>query len=320
MQTFADKNTDVIMSKTLTENRGQGLTLIDDVDSVTRLVKLAMARNDDARSRQIIDAFVEHAHAFLREVRLTDQEFEQGLQFIGEVGQANTASHNEVVLASDVLGLSTLVTVLNTVTEDGRTPGALLGPFYRGNAPACEPGQTIACDSTPGVPLFMSGTVRDVHGNVLADARVDVWQASPVGLYENQDPDQPDKNLRGLFCTDEHGRYRIRSIRPAGYPVPVHGPVGRLLALQKRHPYRPAHVHFIVSAPGHETLVAQVFADDSEYLETDVVFGVQRALVGHFESHEGTFPWGEGSGAYFTLDFDFTLVAGVPTYPTPPIA
>ena len=309
------------MNKTLTENRGQGLKLIDDDASVTSLVKLAMANNDNARLKQIVDAFVDHAHAFLREVKLTDQEFEQGLRFIGAVGQANTDTHNEVVLAADVLGISTLVTVLNTASQGARTPGALLGPFYRGNAPEFELGANIACDATPGVPLFMSGTVRDIDGKPLANALLDVWQASPVGLYDNQDPNQPDKNLRGQFRTDNQGRYRIRSVRPAGYPVPVHGPIGALLAIQHRHPYRPAHVHFIVSATGHETLVAQVFADDSEYLESDVVFGVQRDLVGHFEWHEsGPPPWTDSAGPFYTLDFDFTLVRGTPTYPTPPIA
>jgi protocatechuate 3,4-dioxygenase beta subunit len=309
------------MNTTLTENRGEGLRLIDDAASVTPIVKAAMALNDDPRLKQIVDAFVDHAHAFLREVKLTDQEFERGLQFIAAVGQANTDSHNEVVLAADVLGISTLVTVLNTTGQGDRTPGALLGPFYRGNAPECEVGADIARDGTPGVPLFMRGVVRDTTGKPLANALLDVWQASPVGLYDNQDPNQPDKNLRGQFRTDEHGRYEIRSVRPAGYPVPVHGPIGKLLAMQHRHPYRPAHVHFIVSAADHDTLVAQVFADDSEYLETDVVFGVQRGLVGHFEWHEdGAFPWGDGAGPHYTLDFDFTLAAGTPTYPTPPIA
>jgi protocatechuate 3,4-dioxygenase beta subunit len=149
---------------------------------------------------------------------------------------------------------------------------------------------------------------------------VDVWQASPVGLYENQDPEQPDMNLRGRFRTDTDGYFRFRSVRPAGYPIPTHGPVGVLLDKQHRHPYRPAHIHFVVIAEGYETLVSQVFADDSEYLGSDVVFGVIRSLVGTFELHEdGNAPDADVSGPYYTLGYEFVLAEGTPTYPTPPI-
>ena len=295
-------------------------SIVDDAGSITEVVLAAMSRTDDARLKQIIDALVRHAHAFFREVQLTDREFEQGIEFVKAIGQATVDNHNEVVLCADVLGFSTLVTLLNTVDKTNRTPGALLGPFYRGNSPDYGNGESIVAEGSPGAPLFVRGHVVDSARRPIANARVDVWQASPVGLYENQDPDQPDTNLRGSFRTDAHGYFRFRSVRPAGYPVPTHGPVGALLAKQHRHPYRPAHIHFVVVAEGHETLVSQVFADDSEYLGSDVVFGVNRSLVGKFAMHDdGRAPDADVTGPYYTLEYDFVLAEGTSTCPTPPI-
>jgi protocatechuate 3,4-dioxygenase beta subunit len=228
--------------------------------------------------------------------------------------------HNEVVLCADVLGFSTLVTLLNTVDRSNRTPGALLGPFYRGHSPEYADGATIVAEGSPGAPLFVKCRVINTDGKPVKNAMVDVWQASPVGLYENQDPDQPDMNLRGRFHTDAEGYFRFRSVRPAGYPVPTHGPVGRLLEHQHRHPYRPAHIHFVVIAEGYDTLISQVFADDSEYLGSDVVFGVNRSLVGRFAAHEdGKAPASDVTGLYYTLEYEFVVAEGTPTYPTPPI-
>jgi len=295
-------------------------SIVDDPDAITEVVLAAMKRTDNPRLKQIVDAVVRHAHAFFREVQLTDQEFEKGLEFVKAIGQATVDDHNEVVLCADVLGFSTLVTLLNTVDRSNRTPGALLGPFYRGNSPEYADGATIVDEGSPGAPLFVKCRVVDTAGKPVKGAMVDVWQASPVGLYENQDPDQPDMNLRGRFHTDADGYFRFRSVRPAGYPVPTHGPVGRLLEHQHRHPYRPAHIHFVVIAEGYDTLISQVFADDSEYLGSDVVFGVNRALVGKFAAHEdGKAPVSDVSGEYYTLEYEFVVAEGTPTYPTPPI-
>jgi catechol 1,2-dioxygenase len=295
-------------------------SIVDDPDAITEVVLAAMKRTDNPRLKQSVDAVVRHAHAIFREVQLTDQEFEKGLEFVKANGQATVDDHNEVVLCADVLGFSTLVTLLNTVDRSNRTPGALLGPFYRGNSPEYADGATIVDEGSPGAPLFVKCRVVDTAGKPVKGAMVDVWQASPVGLYENQDPDQPDMNLRGRFHTDADGYFRFRSVRPAGYPVPTHGPVGRLLEHQHRHPYRPAHIHFVVIAEGYDTLISQVFADDSEYLGSDVVFGVNRALVGKFAAHEdGKAPVSDVSGEYYTLEYEFVVAEGTPTYPTPPI-
>ncbi|WP_156992351.1 dioxygenase family protein [Paraburkholderia oxyphila] len=279
-----------------------------------------MSGTRDPRLKEIVDALVEHCHAFLKQERLTDAEFEQGLAFLRAVGQACNERHNEVVLLADVLGFSTLVALLNSADASGRTPGALLGPFYRGGSPEYANGQCIACEDSTGAPLFVHARVLDTSGRPVPNATVDVWQASPVGLYENQDESQPEHNLRGRFRTAEDGAFNFRSVRPAGYPVPVDGPVGVLLAAQERHPYRPAHLHFAIFAEGHATLVSQVFADDSDHLDSDVVFGVNRRLVGKFEHHEaGSGPHSEQRDVYYTLDFDFILAEGTPTFPTPPI-
>jgi catechol 1,2-dioxygenase len=294
--------------------------IIDTEASVTPIVLEALSRSDDPRFREIIAAVVTHVHALIREVNLTQDEFDAALRFIGAIGQANTDSHNEVVLAADVLGISTLVALRNNPQEHGQTAAALLGPFWRLNAPDCYCGESIARSDTPGMPMFVRGQVRDIHGKPIVGAVVDVWQASPVGMYENQDPEQEEMNLRGKFRTDANGNYHFNSVRPAGYPVPTHGPVGGLLKTLKRHPMRPAHIHFMVSAPGFKTLITQVFSDDSEYLESDVVFGVTKPLVGHFKRHEDNSSAFPGmKPPFYSLDYDFVLQEGEQTFPEPPI-
>ncbi|MEW9586175.1 dioxygenase [Paraburkholderia sp. DGU8] len=295
-------------------------SIVTDAASVTGIVLAAMENTANPRLKEIVQALVRHAHAFLNEVKLTDDEFEEGLDFIRQVGLTCTDSHNEVVLLADVLGLSTLVKVLNNSAHEERTGGALLGPFYREGSPRYEHGDSIVQRTALGSPLYVSGQVLDTNREPIRNARVDVWQASPVGLYENQDPEQPEMNLRGHFLTDAQGNFNFRSVRPAGYPVPTHGPVGDLLRIQRRHPYRPAHLHFVVVAQGYSTLISQIFADDAEYLDSDVVFGVTRDLVGKFERHEsGTGPNADAQEPYYTLECSFVLGEGVSTYPTPPI-
>ncbi len=284
-------------------------------ESLLPLVLRAMQATPDARLRDLLSGLVTHLHDFVREHQVTEPEFERAVAFLVGIGQATGPTKNEVILASDLLGISTLVALQNNPAGEAGTEShaALLGPFWRAEAPECQLGDNIARAGTPGTPLEVRGTVHGAEGQALAGAVVDVWQASPVGLYENQDPSQPDMNLRGQFRTDAAGRYHFRSVRPAGYPVPTDGPCGELLRAQRRQPCRPAHLHFMVSSPGHKVLVTQVFADDSEHLQSDPVFGVTAALVGHFRLAE------EDGRPLALLDHDFHLVRGEPVFPHPPI-
>lgn len=287
------------------------MNIVTTPESVLQIALQAMERTPDPRLRSVMAALTRHLHAFVREVELSEDEFERALEFLVAIGQASGETKNEVVLAADLLGVSTLVALLNNQDPQGESPAALLGPFWRANAPVCDCGESIARSETPGVPLEVAGTVHDAAGRPIADATLDVWQASPVGLYENQDPAQQDMNLRGRFQTDAEGRFHFRSVRPAGYPVPTDGPCGDLLRAQLRHPNRPAHLHFMVSKPGHKVLVTQVFADDDENLESDPVFGVTRQLIGRFEPQHG--------GQHATLQYDFVLEPGEMKFPRPPI-
>ena len=287
------------------------MNIVTTPDSVLPIALDAMARTPNPRLREVIASLTRHLHAFVQEVKLSEEEFEQALDFIVAIGQATGEKKNEVVLAADILGISTLVALQNNQDPQGESPSALLGPFWRANAPDCACGDSIARSGTPGVPLFVSGVVRDGQGRPLADAMVDVWQASPVGLYENQDPTQENMNLRGRFRTDAEGRYHFQSVRPAGYPVPVDGPCGVLLKSQRRHPNRPAHLHFMVSKPGFKVLVSQVYADDDENLESDPTFGVTRRLIGRYAL--------QPDGQSATLAYDFQLEPGETKFPRPPI-
>ena len=287
------------------------MNIVTTPESVLDIAIAAMSRTPDERLRTVMASLTRHLHAFVREVKLSEEEFERALQFIVQIGQATNATKNEVVLAADLLGVSTLVALLNNQDPQGESPAALLGPFWRANAPQCQAGECIARSDTQGAPLTVRGVVRDTQGRPIAGATVDAWQASPVGLYENQDPRQQDMNLRGRFVTDSEGRFHLRTVRPAGYPVPTDGPCGELLRAQQRHPNRPAHIHFMVSKPGHKVLISQVFADDDTHLESDPVFGVTRRLIGCFEA--------KNDGSEATLDYDFVLEPGEMKFPHPPI-
>ncbi|TCR70466.1 dioxygenase [Bosea sp. BK604] len=295
--------------------------IIENQQMVTGAVIDAMSNAENPRLREIMAALVRHAHAFAREVKLTEEEFEQGLAFLNAIGQATNDSHNEAVLFSDVLGFSTLVCLLNNGNAGAtETAAALLGPFWRMNSPATANGGSILRSPTPGPALFVNCRIVDVDGAPIAGVEVDVWQASPVGLYENQDDDQADMNLRGKFRTDSEGRFSFRSVRPAGYPVPTHGPVGDLLRAQHRHPYRPAHLHFLGFKQGYKTLITQVFVAEDDRLQTDVVFGVTRHLIGTYVRHEDGAPPAEGvSPPRYTLDYGFVMEPGEAKLPVPPI-
>ena len=295
--------------------------IIESSDDVTPTVLEAMAQTDNRRLREIAASFVRHMHAFAREVRLTEAEYDIGVDFLNRIGKATHDSHNEGILFADAIGFSTLVCLLNNGKAGAtETAAALLGPFWRANSPKTENGGSIVRSPTPGPELFVACEIVDASGKPLANVEVDVWQSSPVGLYENQDDTQADMNLRGKFTTGAAGRFSFRSVKPAGYPVPTDGPVGDLLRAQNRHPYRPAHIHFLGFKPGYKTLITQIFVDDDEHLESDVVFGVTRALVGDYRRiDEGKPPAPGVKAPWYTLNYRFVMEAGEAILPKPPI-
>jgi catechol 1,2-dioxygenase len=290
-------------------------------DDVMDAVLEAMERTAEPRLRQIMTALVRHLHGFVREVRLSEAEFRDAAAILVELGQRTTEARNEVVLMAGSLGVSSLVCLLNN-GENGTTETSqnLLGPFWRLGSPHVEHGGSIVRSETPGPVLFVAARVRDRSGRPIADAEVDVWQASPVGLYENQDSGQIDMNLRGKLVTDRDGGFSFRSVKPAGYPIPTDGVVGRLLHAQDRHPYRPAHLHFLVFKEGYKTLISQVYAGDDPNLDTDAQFGVTRALVGDFVRHDEPCPADASvEPPWYTLAYTFTMEPGEARLPRPPI-
>jgi catechol 1,2-dioxygenase len=294
--------------------------IIENEGMLTGAVLAAMQPTADPRLRQVMDSLVRHLHAFIRDVRPTDQEFERAVGFVAGLGQATTDTHNEVILASDVLGASTLIGLLNNPAFAGETEAALLGPFWRANAPDLPLGGSMVMRPAGGLQVLARGRVTDKDGAPVAGALLDVWQADPAGFYDNQDPTLDHMNLRGRFRTDAEGKYWFTTVKPSGYPVPLHGPMGEVLTAQSRAPYRPAHVHFMVSAPGWKTLITQVFADDAEHLHNDVTFSVIRSLVAKFERHETLDGAPDGFAApWCLLEYDFVLTPGESRFPKPPI-
>ncbi len=292
--------------------------IIENLDQVTQAVLDETERTQDERLKQILQALIRHLHGFAREVRLTEKEFDQAIGLVTALGQHTTASHNETRLMAGSLGLSTLVCLMNN-GDGGRRPTSanLLGPFWRDGSPVLENGSSLIRSETPGDPLVFTGRVVDPEGRPVAGAEVDVWHASTVGLYENQDPDQADWNLRGRFQTDEAGVFAFRSIRPSGYPIPITGPVGALLKAEQRHNMRPAHLHVMVYKPGFKTISSQLYTDDDPVLETDVQFGVTRALIVHYQRRE---PSADAPAApWYSLDYTFVIEPGDARRPPPPV-
>jgi len=295
--------------------------IIENQEQVTDAVLAEVQRIADPRMREIVTAAVRHLHAFAREVKLTEDEFRQACSFVARLGQKTNDTHNEVVLLCGSLGLSALICLLNNGNNgQTETTANMLGPFWRMESPNTENGASIVRSPTPGLPLFVNALVRDIQGTPVADAEVDVWHSSPEGFYENQDPVQANMNLRGKFKTGVDGRIRFRTVRPSGYPIPVDGPVGDLIRLAGRHNMRPAHLHFLIYKEGYKTHISQVYVNDDVNLETDVQFGVTRALVGNYILHENEqSPAADVTGPWYSLDFTFTIEPGVAKLPRPPI-
>jgi catechol 1,2-dioxygenase len=299
--------------------------IIESQLQITDAVIDELRRAKNPRLKGIMTSLVRHLHAFARDVNLTEQEFNAGINIVSRLGQLTTESHNEVRLMAGTLGLSMLVCLLNNgdsgETGPIETSANLLGPFWREGSPVTPNGGSIVRSDTPGLPLFFKGTVKDTKGSPVADAEVDVWHASPVGLYENQDPEQAEMNLRGKFKTDENGVFAFRSVKPAGYPIPMGGPVGDLITALERHPFRPAHVHALIYKPGFKTIASQLYSHDDPKLDSDAQFGVTKALVVTYVEHDGEpAPDAEVKGKWCSLDHTFVLEPGQAWLPTPPVS
>ena len=294
--------------------------IIQRQEDVTPAVVEAYSKIPDPRVREIVTALVKHLHAFAREVHLTEKEFEQACGVIARLGQMTTDKHNEAVLMSGSLGFSSLICLLNNgnngMTE---TTANLLGPFWRMNSPRTESGGSIVRSPTPGPAIFVDCWLKDQKGKPVEGAEVDIWHSSPEGFYEQQDPKQAPMNLRGKFMTDKEGHFSFRSVKPAGYPIPIEGPVGDLLRIAGRHNFRPAHLHFLIFKQGFKTLISQIYSPDDPKLETDVQFGVTRALIGDYQRHEGKAPAADVQGEWYSLKQEFVMEPGEARLPRPPI-
>jgi protocatechuate 3,4-dioxygenase beta subunit len=294
--------------------------IIENQMMVTEAVEAAVARVEDQRLREILLALVRHLHGFVRDVRLTEREFGEAVRLIVSLGQKTTASHNEVMLMAGSLGVSPLVCLLNNGNNgQTETQANMLGPFWRDDQPPCANGSSLVRSPTPGEGLFVSVSLEDANGRPVQGAEIDVWHSSPEGLYENQDPHQAEMNLRGRFVSDENGRFNFRSVKPAGYPIPVDGPVGQLVRATRRHNFRPAHLHFMVFKPGFKTLISQVYSPDDPNLESDVQFGVTRALIGNYVRHDEPSDKHGFAAPWYALDQRFVLEAGEARRPIAPI-
>ena len=294
--------------------------IIENQAMVTDAVLEAVVRAEDPRLREILLALVRHLHGFVREVRLSEREFQEATRIIAALGQKTTPAHNEVVLMAGSLGVSSLVCLLNN-GNDGQTEtqANLLGPFWRDDQPPTASGDTLVRSPTPGPGLTVRVSIEDDGGHPVAGAEVDVWHSSPEGLYENQDPKQAKMNLRGRFVSDQAGRLHFRSVKPSGYPIPVDGPVGQLVKATGRHNYRPAHLHFMIYKPGFKTLISQIYLPDDPHLDSDVQFGVTRALIGDYVRHDEPSPEPNLGIPWYSLDQRFRLERGDAGRPAPPI-
>lgn len=264
-------------------------------ETATAAVVESFAGTQDTRLYEILEAATRHLHALVRDVRPTHQEWEHAIGFLTEVGSWCTDTRQEFVLMSDVFGVSMLV---ETINDDGDgTESTVLGPFHVTDSPRRELGDSIDLIGT-GTPCEITGTVTDEHGDPIPGAELDVWQCNEEGFYDVQQADlQPAGNGRGLFRADGDGSFRFRSVVPSHYPIPTDGPVGRMLEAAGRHPYRPAHIHFLVKAPGFSPLTTHLFVADSPYLDSDAVFAVKDSLVAEFTPVAG----GPGRQARFDL-------------------
>lgn len=266
-------------------------------DTITQAVVKSFEGTPDARLKEIMTSLVQHLHAFAREVKLTEEEWFKGIDFITRCGHITDDRRQEFILLSDVLGLSMLTVAMNNEKPAACTEATVFGPFHVDGAPEYELGTDISNGAT-GTPCTVRGTVRGIDGKPVANAMLDVWQSDENGLYDVQKPEVSEAQARGIVFTDAEGRYSFDSILAVPYPIPHDGPVGQMLEATGRHPWRPAHLHFLIKADGYETLITHIFRKNSTYIDSDAVFAVRSSLV---------CDWVEQPDGHFLVEYDFVL-------------
>lgn len=266
-------------------------------DNITQAVIASFSQTADPRLKQVLISLVQHLHAFAREVELTEDEWFKGIEFLTGCGHITDDKRQEFILLSDVLGLSMLTVAMNNHKPEGCTEATVFGPFYVKDAPQYALGADIA-NGAKGTPCVVRGTVKNTAGEAIPGAVLDVWQSDEDGLYDVQHAALAQAQARGQLQADGTGAFHFRSIVAVPYAIPHDGPVGAMLQATGRHPWRPAHLHFMVQAPGYETLITHVFRSDSDYLDSDAVFGVRQSLV---------CDWAQQADGSYLLTYDFVL-------------
>ncbi len=277
-------------------------------EQLTQNVLGSMAQTPNPRLKTVMTSLIRHLHSFVREVELTQEEWMLGIQFLTRTGQMCDEKRQEFILLSDTLGVSMLVDAINHLSLDGATESTVFGPFYREGASELPMGATISKDGR-GQPVVVMGQVLSTDGTPIPYAMLDVWETNENGLYEQQDAEQPDMNLRGKFRTDSEGRYCFVGIKPVSYAIPDDGPVGQLLRALNRHPFRPAHIHLLISADGFVPVTTHLFVKGDKYLDSDAVFGTKDSLVVDFVRHDSA----QEAARYhvptpfYTVEYNFVL-------------
>jgi len=277
-------------------------------EQITQNVLDSMVHAPDPRLKQVMSSLVSHIHSFMREVELTQEEWALGIEFLTRTGHMCDEKRQEFILLSDITGVTMLVDAINHRLPGGATESTIFGPFYREGAAELPMGATISKDGR-GEPVVVTGRVLSTAGTPIPDALLDVWETDENGLYEQQDPGQPEMNLRGKFRTDRQGRYCFVGIKPVSYAIAEDGPVGQLLRTLGRHPFRPAHIHLLISADGFAPVTTHLFVKGDPYLDSDAVFGTKDSLVVDFVRHDS----GEEAASYhvtvpfYRVEYDFVL-------------
>ena len=268
-----------------------------DEHTITQAVLERFSNTPDPRLKEIIFSLVQHLHDFARDVRLTEEEWLEGIKFLTRAGHITDDKRQEFILISDTLGLSMLTVAMNNQKPEGCTEATVVGPFHVENAPHYNLGDDVG-NGAIGAPCFVKGTIKGLNGEPVSGAHIEVWQSDEDGMYDVQKPDLDHAQGRGVLKADAQGNYYFKSILAVAYPIPHDGPVGDMLVATKNHPWRPAHLHFMIKAPGYESLITHVFRHDDQYLDSDAVFGVRQSLITD---------WIQQPNGEYTLEFNFVL-------------